>query len=324
MKQLVQFVTLLLLAASTAFAQANPDAAKMEIGVGGTFAKPKIIPSLNALALAQLSINYKLTSTAKVVGKEKSTGAMAGAKLTAFLETTDGKLTDADFQEVSDHFYHYFQRQLKANGIDTVAWSKIAASEFYRETDAKLDQGAGGNSENNWVTNNANGGKVIYGGLTGFAFGKIKKATAFCEEVGAPAAFLHLTVDFADILLDVDIKSSTYNGYYTVTKSRTWKYNSAAQAIMGVVPVAYRVSLFWNEKSQSESLYLTGDIYSKEPYHDNISQDQGRMKNSLWAFSKEMTPVVIETTREKYKAAAKKALERYADAFIAKHLELKK
>ncbi|MFN8395892.1 MAG: hypothetical protein U0176_14745 [Bacteroidia bacterium] len=60
----------------------------------------------------------------------------------------------------------------------------------------------------------------MYGGGIAFAFGKIKKASAFCEEIGAPAAFIYLNVDFADILLDVDIKSSTYSGYYSITKTR--------------------------------------------------------------------------------------------------------
>ena len=31
-----------------------------------------------------------------------------------------------------------------------------------------------------------------------------------------------------------------------------------------------------------------------------------------------MTPVVISTTKEKYKAAAKKALENFADLFVLK------
>ena len=83
-------------------------------------------------------------------------------------------------------------------------------------------------------------------------------------------------------------------------------------------------SLFWNEKSQSESLWLRKDIEAGIKYAEAANEDASKLKNNGWAFRKEMTPVVIETTREKYKAAAKKALEKYADAFIAKTKEGKK
>ncbi|HEX2898199.1 MAG TPA: hypothetical protein VHS96_00615 [Bacteroidia bacterium] len=321
MKKLLGLFALIVLTGNLLLAQAS-DADKLVIGVGGTFAKPKIIPSLQKLAIAQIKVNYKLTSTTRTVSKEKSTGAIAGAKLTAFLETTDGKLTEQDFQEITDYFYGYFQRSLKANGIDTVAWATIAATEFYQNASEKTVEASSETSGNAWATASAHKGNILYGGNIGFAMGKIKKASAFCEEVGAPAAFFNITVDFADVMVDVDIKTSGL-GFYSIPKSRSWKYNSAVAAQVKVVPTNPGFSLFWNEKSQSESLYLNNDIESGVVYHDEMNQDLARMKNSMWAFSKEMNPVVIETTREKYKAAAKKALEKYADALIAKHKELK-
>lgn len=323
MKQQLSLIASVLVVSGALFAQPS-DASKMDILVGGSFAKPKIIPALDKLALAQVTVNYKVTSTAKVVSREKGTGAIAGAKLTAFLETTDGKLTEADFQEVTDHFYTYFQRKLQENGIDSVAWATITATDFYRNADEKAPSSEQGSTANVWFTRTARNGNVMYGGGIAFAFGKIKKASAFCEEIGAPAAFIYVTVDFADILLDVDIKTSGL-GYYAVSKTRTWKYNSAVRPEMKVVPTDLSTnSLFWNEKSQSESLALRKDIAGGMAYQDNISQDPARMKNSMWAFSKEMHPVVIETTRDKYKAAAKLALEKYADAFLAKHKETRK
>lgn len=323
MKKFLSLIIALL--AFAGIAQAQDDASKLEVVVGGTFGKPKIIPNATKLALAQITINYKITSTAKVVSREKSTGAIAGAKLTAFLETTDGKLTEADFQEITDHFYHYFQRKLKENGVDTVAWSTIAGTEFYKTADEKAPGGEQGGTANVGFTRSAHNGNIMYGGVIGFAFGKIKKASSFCEEIGAPAAFLYLNVDFADILLDVDIKSSTYSGYYSITKTREWKYNSAVLAKVMVTPSdGNSNSLFWNEKSGSEGLLVRGDISANTQYADEVSQDQSRMKNSMWAFSKEMKPVVIETTREKYKAAAKASLERYADAFVQMQKSLKK
>jgi hypothetical protein len=52
-------------------------------------------------------------------------------------------------------------------------------------------------------------------------------------------------------------------------------------------------------------------------YETSISQDPSKMKNNPFRFAKEMVPVVIETTREGYKNAAKKALEAYANEFVA-------
>lgn len=323
MKKLLSLILALLTFAG--IAQAQDDASKLEILVGGTFAKPKIIPNATKLALAQITINYKITSTAKVIGKEKSTGAIAGAKLTAFLETTDGKLTEADFQEVTDHFYNYFQRKLAENGIDSVAWNTITGTEFYKTADEKAPASEQGSTANVWYTRSARNGNTMYGGGIAFAFGKIKKASSFCEQIGAPAAFIYLNVDFADILLDVDIKSSTYSGYYSISKTREWKYNSAVSAkVMVTTSDMNSNSLFWNEKSGSEALIVRGDISANTNYADEVSQDPSRMKNSMWAFSKEMKPVVIETTREKYKAAAKASLERYADAFVQMQKSLKK
>ena len=58
-------------------------------------------------------------------------------------------------------------------------------------------------------------------------------------------------------------------------------------------------------------------------YAEKVSQDASRLKNNLFAFAKSQTPVVIETTRSKYKTTAKKSLEKYADAFIAKSILMK-
>ncbi len=84
-------------------------------------------------------------------------------------------------------------------------------------------------------------------------------------------------------------------------------------------PATPLFSYFWNKKSQSESLILRGEIESGINYSDNIGEDVSKARTGLakqFAFRKEMTPVVIETTREKYKNAAKKALEKYADEFV--------
>src|SRR5689334_8427735 len=123
-------VCVLLMTATLVYGQkkgAKEEPEKFIITVGGSFAKPKIIPALDKLALTQLRINYKMTSTAKAMTNQKQDdGIIAGAKITASLETTDGELSPVDFQEITDYAYTYFQKALKDNGIEPVDWNKIA------------------------------------------------------------------------------------------------------------------------------------------------------------------------------------------------------
>lgn len=306
----------------------NAQADALKIAVGGSFAKPKIMPKLEKFGIAQITVNYKLTTTESTIGKEKATGKMAGAKVTAYLETTDGELTTADFQEVTDHFYSYFQKKLKASGVDTVGWNTITATDFYKGADDKTQSNEEEKKNGQvWVTCNANQGNTIYGGGIAFTFGKAKKAERFCKEIDAPAGFFYVTVDFADIMVHVDIKTKQPNypsGFYPYTKTTTFKYNAATKPDMRVTPSNMGMTLLWNEKSQAESIYPEKDIPSNFTYHTAVNQDPSRIKNRLFNFAKAMDPVVIETTRENYKTAAKKALEQYADAFVAKARELKK
>lgn len=319
-KQFILIATIVLI--SNVIYSQSADAAKLEIVAPGSFAKPKIIPNMDKLALAQITINYKLTSTEKTTAKS-NTGKKAGAKISAYLETTDGKLSDNDFQEITDYFYTYFQKKLKENGIDTIAWNTITGTDFYKDGDEESNKDKKEKSENVWVTSTAHGGNKLYGGGIAFAFGKIKKASRFCEQIGAPAGFFHLTVDFADLMIDLDITTKTSGSYYYSTTITKKTYKWAVNPIMSVTPFIPSLlggnnSLFWNEKSQSESLWLRKDIESEVKYANAANEDASKLKNNLWAFSKEMTPVVVETTMEKYKAAAKNALEKYADAFITK------
>lgn len=329
MKKQINLIAIILLISNLVYAQPN-DADKFTIGVGGTFAKPKIIPALNKLALAQITIHYKLTSTEKTSAKSNK-GERAGAKISAYLETTDGELTANDFQGITDYFYYYFQKKLKENGIDTVAWNTITETEFYKngDGDGESDKDKKAKNENVWVTCTANKGNILYGGGIPFAFGKIKKASRFCEQISAPAGFFYLTVDFADLMVNLDMKTTTSENYYYSTTTRKKTYKWAINPDISVIPFnpslsGGNISLFWNEKSQSESLLLKKDIAAGVKYADAVNEDASKLKNSLWAFRKEMTPVVVETTKEKYKAAAKKALEKYADIFIANRKEFKK
>ena len=155
---------------------------------------------------------------------------------------------------------------------------------------------------------------------------KQKRATSFCEEVDAAAGFFNITLDFANILLDVKIKSTEHTNAYTIEKTRSFKYNGTVLPQMIIVPTDFGKSpgsLLWNQKSQTEALAVMDNIEGGGTYSEKISQDPSRLKNHPFQFAKKLTPVVIETTRSKYKEAAKRSLEKYADAFIAKTISLK-
>lgn len=304
--------------------ESKQNAEKFKLMLGGTFAKPKILPNMKTFALPQIRVNYKLTTTESVIGKERSTGAMAGAKLAAYLETTDGKLTQEDFQEITDHFYHYFQLKLKEAGVDTVAWSTIAGTDFYKSGD---DDDKDDKDDPVAMSANANNGNILYKGKTAFAFGKAKRASDFCDKIGAATGFLNITLDFANILLDVKIKSTQHENMFVIEKTRSFKYDGTVIPQMIIVPTNFGNSpgsLLWNEKSQSEGLAVMENIEGDGSYAEKVSQDPSRLKNHPFQFAKKLTPVVIETTRAKYKAAAKRSLEKYADAFVTKTILMKK
>ena len=79
---------------------------------------------------------------------------------------------------------------MKSSGIDTVGWSTIIATDFYKNASERVAKDKGEKAGNTWVTSTAHKGNILHSGSIGFAFGKIKKASSFCEEIGAPEVFL--------------------------------------------------------------------------------------------------------------------------------------
>ena len=84
------------------------------------------------------------------------------------------------------------------------------------------------------------------------------------------------------------------------------------------------LTMLENGKGVAENISLSEEIESNASYNATAYQDPSRLKNNLFRFAKEMNPVIVETTRAEYKAAAKKACEKYADAFVAKAMIMKK
>lgn len=333
--KLTMVLLVAMLVCSTAFAQKNKKKTE-EPTDASRFAwdKSKLIPKLKKLAIAEITINYKLTTTAKTIAQEKDTRKIAGARVTAYLETTDGDLTQNDFQGITDHFYNYFQKKLKENGIDTVGWNEITASEFYQKSGGDNDDDDKDSKEkggNEWFTCTANKGKVIHSGTAGFAGGKGKRSIEFADQFDATAASFKLNVDFADVAVNLEIntlpKKELYDGWYypEVTKEKyTWGVHSQMQV---GDPENKHYTMIWATKGWPELLYQSSDIPGGDSYADAMTEDASKGRSGLakqFAFRKEMTPMLIQTTREKYIAAAKKALEKWADAFVARCVEERK
>ncbi len=316
----------------------------LKMYVGGTFGKAKMFGKLEKLALAQTSIYFKTATTREIIenergafGGRKSGGGSVAGRITAYLQTTDGDLTDADFQEIADSFYAYLSAKLNASGISTVDWNDITGNSFYKEQGIELDDIKKDMSEMKkkgqvYSHINANKGNTLWrysitGGISpGFAFGKAKKAARFSEDVKGDLSFMHLVVDFADIMLDGDVKTGTsYNygadGMTRITKNKKWKMDASVGANVKVAANT-GMSMFYNEKNQTESMGIARDVSSGVQFASSVAEDPDKEKlgnkDNIFAKDFNMTPVVISTTKSKYKAAAMKALYNYADIFVAK------
>lgn len=291
----------------------------------------KLIPSLKKLAITELTVNYKLTTTAKTIAQEKSSGKIAGARVTAYLEFTDSEPTPDDFQGITDHFYRYFQKKLKANGIDTVGWNEMTGSEFYQKIgDDEKDDAKKEGGGNEWVVCTANKGKIVHTGQVGFAGGKGKRSVEFAKQFGTGASF-KVNVDFADVMVNLDIKTTErkelFDGWYypEVTKQ---KYTWGVHAMMMVGDQDNKNwTYIWGTKGWPEFLFQWSDIPVEGNYATSATEDVTKARGGLakqFAFRKELTPVLIQTTKDKYKAAATQAVEKWVDAFVARAVEMRK
>lgn len=313
-------------------------AENIKITGGGTFFKPRIMPNLTSLALAQVTVDFKTMSTKAVTKQEKkmtifgkTPGKAATATVTAYLETTDGELGANDYQEIVNHFYHYFQQKLKESGVDTVGWDKITATDIYKEA-AKPNNEIENDKSNAWVSYTANSGNEISNGYPAFGFGKQKAIGRTCKEFNAPVAFIYTTVDFAAIDVDVDVRSG-YKSTWTPNASQTttMKSKTNVSAFMKVSgsQEAPLYSTLMNDKLQAENVTVANHIPAEIDFATGLTEDPSRVEkqSKLFhvSFSKKMesAPVIISTTKEKYKTAAKKALENYVDTFIAKVVVMK-
>lgn len=320
-------------------AQNSDYSQSLDFGAGGTFGKVKGIYAMNKIALGQVSVTYKQISTKTQTVREKKFGGFgkvqgkaATGSVTAYLETTDGELMEADYQEITDHFYQYFQQRLKSNGIEPISWTQISTSEFYQSFASEKTEEENKDENAAQVTYRANKGHKLYG--TGrfamWGFPKMKKAGKFCDETGSSIAAINVVVDFSDIDVQVGVSAGgAYKSTWTPTSQSTTTTMSSKTNVAAVMRVTPHLenegnSLFINGKLQAENVYVNASIPAEMTYAEAITEDPSKAekRNAFFrvGLSKklESTPVVISTTKAKYKLAAKKALENYVDAFIAK------
>lgn len=322
-----------LFALSLSIAQKKKDGPK-EITDASRFRwdQSKLMPKLKKLAITELTVNYKLTTTAKTTVQERTSRKIAGARVSAYLEFTDGEPTPEYFQGITDHFYSYFQKKLKANGIDTVDWNEMTASEFYQKIgddddkdDAKKEGGG-----NEWVVSTANKGKIVHRGAAGFAGGKGKRSMEFAKEFGTAVSF-KVNVDFADVIVNMELKTTErknlYDGwYYPETTSKVYTWGVHAQMMVGDQD-NNQFTYLWGSKGWPEFLSQWNDIPVEGNYATSMTEDVSKARSGLakqFAFRKELTPMLIQTTREKYKAAAIHAVEKWVDAFVERAVMMRK
>jgi hypothetical protein len=83
----------------------------------------------------------------------------------------------------------------------------------------------------------------------------------------------------------------------------------------------------WAAKGWPEFLYQWNDIPVEGNYAESVTEDVSKARSGLakgFAFRKELDPVLIQTTREKYIAAATNAVEKWVDAFVARAVQMRK
>jgi tetratricopeptide (TPR) repeat protein len=282
----------------------------------GTFGKPDVAKKMTRLALSQVRVHYKIVTTRAAETRDN------GARVTVYL---DGAMTDQDLQQLTDEFYASLQRKLGTLGIEFVPWDAITKTEYYNNReDATLEKNninADGGNGQAWASYTAHNGPVFYrydltkgyGEL--LAYGKMKKINKMTEALGADFATFDVVVDFTAIELATSKDTVWEDG----GKYLRYGANMNVAAMMSV-PQSY--TLLINQKNgfdQYASRLPIGqrDFFSSKPYQDE-SKAAYKTRTIFGDTKFTFTPVVIDARRELYVAAARRALELYADLFVEK------
>lgn len=282
----------------------------------GTFGKPDVIKKTNKIGLGQVRVHYKFVTTQ--AAETRSNGARVSVYLT-------GGMTNQDLQNLTDEFYRSLQQKLGALGIEFTDWDAIKNTEYYTDRQAATDEKRTTNGDvksgQGWLSFTAYDGPVFmrYGVVNRLpeivAYGKAKKLSKMCETMGADLATFDVVLDFTSIGLSTGVDTTWIDG----SKYLNYKANSTIAPIMSV-PESFVT--FYTAKNKfdyynSKLPVVTRDYFSGKPYEDaNKASLQTRTFFGEPRFI--FTPVVIEADRKLYLAAARNALNTYADVFVEK------
>jgi len=268
-----------------------------------------------------------------IFGAAKTHGASMSAELTAYLIFSDGEPTDAEYQKVVDDFYVYLNKKLDEKGIKTTPWQSFANSTLYTQLggekeDEKLTEEMTRRG-NAWKIVTANNGPraIRYNPMNHYYNAPAVRGTVRLSNYGkdvkvSTIAALNIVVDFADIYLDGDVKSGVSERTFSTV---TWQQSEVKYDVSPRVKVTGRhtggnqVFLFPSNR-QFDEVYSMTDVRAPKEFNATVSQDEEKIKRRSWLAPRisigqrhDITPFVVETTKEEYFNNVKLALERYAD-----------
>ena len=266
-------------------------------------------------------------------GAAKTHGASMSAELTAYLVFSDGEPSDAEYQKVVDDFYVYLNKKLDEKGIKTTPWQTFANSNLYTQLRGEKED----DKTSEEMTSRGNAWKIItaYNGPRAIRYNPMNhnynapavRGTVRLSNYGkdvkvSTVAALNIVVDFADIYLDGDVRSGVANRTFSTV---TWEKSEVKYDVSPRVKVTGRHTggnqiFLFPANRQFEEVYSINDIRSPQEFNATVSQDEEKIKKRSWlvpqisiGMKHDITPFVVETTKEEYFNHVKKALESYAD-----------
>lgn len=285
----------------------------------GTFAKPSVSKNTTKMALAQVRVHFKVATTEMNMKKGTS------ARVTAYLETD---VTERDLQALTDEFYRNLQQKLGALGIEFVGWDKIQAAEYYKDRITAAEENKRSNSDlkngQAWFSFSAQGGPTFMrfnpgdGTMEIVAYGKYKKIKKFVEEVGADLATFDVVIDFAAI--DIGVSSGS-GSKYVLGGTKTTSYQKADWSVAPIMMVNMANVSMFDEKNKFDGFAVKAPIVSDIVFAPKPYEDPNRTAlttQRIFGTTFTATPVVIESKRDRYLAAARQVLNNYADLFVEK------
>lgn len=266
-------------------------------------------------------------------GAARTHGASMSAELNAYLVFSDGEPSDAEYQKVVDDFYVYLNKKLDEKGIKTTPWQSFANSTLFTQLRGEKEDVK--TSEE--MTRSGNAWKIItaYNGPRAIRYNPVNhyynapavRGTVRLSNYGkdvkvSTVAALNIVVDFADIYLDGDVRSGvTERTFSTVT----WQQSEVKYDVSPRVKVTGRHTggnqiFLFPANRQFDEVYSMTDVRAPQEFMATVSQDEEKIKRRSWLVPRistgqrhDITPFVVETTKEEYFKNVKEALERYAD-----------